>query len=189
MRARTVLAVMLLVLAAASASGQVVYDRQHGRMSATYHGTPLREVLTEIGKKTGIAVYIDPAVDKSVFIETKNRPVDQVLNEIVAPLNCMLVYRGDAVTEIRIYEQTPADAMQRLGSGAQPRPAADTAQRPGTAAPPGPAVNAVQAPPGAQSDRISELREERIRKMQERKAEQDKFRKEMIERRAAQAPQ
>ncbi len=186
MRAGIVLTVILLVLASSSAFGEVTYDRQRGSMSATYHGAPLRDVLIEISRKTGIVVYIDPAVDKSVFIQTKNRPVDEVLNEIIAPLNCMLIYRGDAVTAIRIYEQTPADAMQKLA--VQPRPAADTAPRPGTAAQAGPVVNAVQTPPEAQSDPNERLREARFKKMEQRKAERERLRKEMLERGTVQAP-
>src|SRR5512143_3658110 len=99
MRTKTLLIIIaLLVLSASSSLAQSVYDRQSGLLSARYQGVPLRQVLSEIGRKTGITFHIDPTVDKVVYIDEKRRPVDEVLNEIIAPLNCMLLYKGDEVT-------------------------------------------------------------------------------------------
>ncbi len=175
---RTTLLVLILSLAAASPlSAQVVYDKTSGRLSATYHGAPLRDVLAEISRKTGIAVYIDPAVDKVVFIEKKRRPVDEVLQDIVTPLNSMFIYRGDVVTAVKIYEQTPADAMQRIGAGTAPKPAAEPVQR--TSPPAAPPEVRRGDRPGA----IDAARDERMKKTEERRAERRRMR------RAAQPPE
>ncbi len=183
MKRTTLMALILSAATASSVSAQVSYDKTSGRMSATYQGAPLRDVLAEVSRRTGIAVYIDPAVDKVVFIEKKRRPVDEVLKEIVTPLNSMFIYRGDAVTAVKIYEQTPADAMQRIGAGTTPKPAAEPVQR---TAPP---VATPEVRRGNQTDPIAAMREERIRKTEERRAERKRMRREMIDRRAVQPPE
>ena len=56
-----------------------------------------------------------------------------MLNEIIKPLNNMLIFKGNIVEAVRIYQQVPADAMEKLGPGASqqpPQPPAATPQPP-----------------------------------------------------------
>lgn len=109
-----VLTACALLLPGAGADAQVFFSRETGLLSATFDGTPLREVLAEVSRKTGIAITIDPAVDKKVFIEMRRRPVDEVLMEIVSPLNSMFIYKGDAVREVKIYANSPSDSSEKI---------------------------------------------------------------------------
>ena len=168
MRVKIVLAALLLIaVAASSASAQVTYDRKNGRLTAVYQGAPLRDVLSEISSATGIVVYVDPGVDKVVFIDSHKRPVDEVLNDIITPLNCMLQYRGNTVTAVRIYEQMPSDATQRIGAGVPPKPSASVANsgRAEQGRPPA-AVERV-APQSGHMDRTQALQEE-LKELNER---------------------
>ena len=179
-------AILLLLGAVLSASAQVAYDRKARLLSVTYDGAPLREVLAEISRKTGIAVYIDPTVEKSVFIDRVRGPVDEVLNEIVKPLNNMLIYKGDDVTAVRIYDQSPSDAMQKIEPGDQPMSAPPSVAVPSAST--GSAASSAEHRelPGADQERQErrrESRQERRKKFEERRAEQERLRREVLEKR------
>ena len=73
MSIRKVLLILALVLAAAPASAQVVYDRKARLLPVTYNGAPIREVLGAVSRKTGIIVYIDPAVQKTCLSNGRRR--------------------------------------------------------------------------------------------------------------------
>ena len=181
----TVLVGLLMAAAAQSAAAQVSYDRKSGRLSATFAGAPLRDVLTEVSARTGVIIYIDPAVDKVVFIERKDLRVDEMLDEIIAPLNRMFIYKGDAVTAVRIYEQSPADAMQKLAAG---RAATEPAPSPGKHGAPAGGTAHAQAPgtrgvAEAVADREAAKQEERAKRLEEQKAEREEQRKRQQEHR------
>lgn len=120
---RSILMLLALTLFAVPVSGQVSYDRKRQLLSVSYEGVPLRDVLSEVSRKTGITVYIDPAVQKNVFISRRNAPLDEVLNEIIKPLNNMFIYKGSEIQAVRIYQQSPSEAMQKIEPG-KPAPAA-----------------------------------------------------------------
>ena len=174
---RSILAAILLLLGAVlPVSAQVAYDRKARLLSATYDGVPLRDVLAEISRRTGITVYIDPTVEKNVYIERTKAPVDEVLNEIVKPLNNMLIYKGNEVVAVRIYDQSPADAMQKIDPRGVPTSAPSSVTAPSAPA----AVR--QEPPAASQERQEwrqKIRNEHPEKFEERKAERERLRKSM----------
>ncbi len=183
---KNILVTIVLALSAVPASGQVSYDRKTQLLSVTFDGAPLREVLGEISRKTGITVYIDPSVDKNVFIDRKRSPVDEVLNEIIKPLNSLVIYRGDAVVAVRIYEQSPADAMQKIEPGVRPASAPPSAAAQSAPGGGGQPPSARQAPDEAgreRPERLRSIREERLKELEERKAERDRRRQELKEKR------
>jgi hypothetical protein len=92
----------------------------------------------------------------------------------------MLIYKGDEVVAVRIYDQSPADAMQKIDPRGQPTSAPSSVTVPSAPA-------AVQQEPPAASQGRQEwrqnVRNEHKEKFEERKAERERLRKSMTRKR------
>lgn len=74
----------------------------------------MKELLSEVSAKTGIEVYISPAVDKKVFAEIESEPVEDAIKRMIKPLNNAFVYLGESIEAVKIFEKSEAEATLKI---------------------------------------------------------------------------
>lgn len=114
---RVSLIMLLLVFIPVTVFSQVTYHSKNRTLSVRSEGRLLSEVLSEISAKTGMDVYIDPAVDRKVFVDIKNQPLEEALKGIIKPLNNVFVYSGKSVKAVKIFKRSEAEATAKISPG------------------------------------------------------------------------
>ncbi|MDA0901965.1 MAG: hypothetical protein O3B09_00955 [Proteobacteria bacterium] len=64
---------------------------------AVTEDVPLKDVLIELGRVTGIDVDVDPAISGGIIINAKNRPLEEIINRIIDRGNLRYSYKNDVL--------------------------------------------------------------------------------------------
>lgn len=105
---------ILLVLIPVNVFPQVMYDSSKKLISVKSEGKLLSELFSEICAKAKMNVYINPSLDRKVFVDIKNQPIENAIKQIIKPLNSAFVYQGKSVKSVWIFEQSKAEATFRI---------------------------------------------------------------------------
>jgi hypothetical protein len=108
---------ILLIFMPVNVFSQATYDAESKLLSVKSEGRPLKELLSEVSAKTGIEVYISPAVDKKVFAEIESQPVEDAIKRMIKPLNNAFVYLGESIEAVKIFEKSEAEATLKITPG------------------------------------------------------------------------
>ncbi len=105
---------IFLIFIPVNVLSQVTYDPEKKLLSVKSEKIPLSELLSEVSAKTGIDVYISPAVDKKVFADIESQPVENAIRRMIKPLNNAFVYQGESIEAVKIFEKSEAEATLRI---------------------------------------------------------------------------
>jgi len=105
---------ILLILIPASAFSQIAYDSKQKLISVKSEGGLLSILLSEVSAKTGIDIYFNPSMDKKVFVNIKNQPVDEAIKKIIKPLNNAFVYQGKLIKTVKIFQKSESEATTKI---------------------------------------------------------------------------
>lgn len=108
---------ILLIIMPVNVFSQTTYDAESKLLSVKSEGSPLNELLSEVSAKTGIEVYISPAVDKKVFAEIESEPVEVAIKRMIKPLNNAFIYEGESIKAVKIFEKSESEATLQIAPG------------------------------------------------------------------------
>ena len=119
-----------LVLAAASdppaksppRSNPPLVEFQNGRMSVKATSVPLKELLSEMEKKSGIAVELKDikAAERPFSIDLKSVLPVRAFQEVLRDLNYAFLYSGNRLSQVLILPPGVEIAQRQTEKGAQP---------------------------------------------------------------------
>lgn len=108
---------ILLICIPASVFSETTYDAKNKLLSVKAEGRPLKKLLSEVSAKTGIDVYVSPAIDKKVFAEIVSEPVEVAIKRMIKPLNNAIIYEGESIKAVKIFEKSEAEATLQIAPG------------------------------------------------------------------------
>jgi hypothetical protein len=84
------------------------------RLSVRARAVPLLDILDEIGRVSGVRVYVEPAVELQMVAELtstalENVTVEEGLRRVLQNKNFMLGYSASGLTQVRIYREGRRD--------------------------------------------------------------------------------
>ncbi len=112
----------LWVLIPAIALSQVIYDPNTALVSISPNGRLLSEILTDIAVETGLDIYINPDVDKQVYVDIHQQSLEVSLKKLIRPLNNVMIFQGKKLTAIKIFRDSDAESTLRLTAAPSNRP-------------------------------------------------------------------
>ncbi len=174
---------ILVVFIPATVMAQVTYDAGNRRLSVSSEGSTLREILLDVSQKTGIDVYMKPALDKEIFIEFKDQPLETAIKRIIRPLNHAFVYHGDFIRTIKIFERSESEATVKVVPGNQTLKSSSTLPADVSAGRSTPAIKELKAR-GMEIRRQNAISQGKLEKFEEKEADREKRRLEREARRA-----
>ena len=109
--------VILQIFIPVSVFSETTYDAKNKLLSVKAEGSHLKELLSEVSAKTGIDVYVSPAIDKKVFADIKDEPVEIAIKRMIKPLNNAIIYEGESIKVVKIFEKSEAEATLQIAPG------------------------------------------------------------------------
>lgn len=102
------------------------------KLSVNVSGSPLFEVLTEIGAETGMEVKVDPEVNKNVTVAFENVSMDRGIARLIHPLDFVIKWKriteeerqSDVITSVEIFKKGEREKARQVLSPSQPAAAA-----------------------------------------------------------------
>lgn len=93
---------------------------QNGRLSVKAEGVPLKELLQEIEKKSGISVELkdESAAEKKSTVDIRNQPPMRAFREVLDGLNFAFYYSGGRIERVLILPQG-AETPKKFAGGAK----------------------------------------------------------------------
>ena len=96
-----------------------------GRLSVAARDVPLHRVLSEIGRRSGAAIYVEATVEPeltaaSTSLVFEARPLEEGLRLLLRERHFVLVYSADGLAEIRVYGDGTGE-FRRLAGGTETR--------------------------------------------------------------------
>ena len=174
---------ILVVFIPATVLAQVTYDARNRRLSVSSEGSTLREILLDVSQKAGIDVYINPVLNKEIFVDFKDQPLETAIKRIIRPLNHAFVYHGDSIRTIKIFERSESEATAKVLPGNQTlksssQPSANVGAGSNT-----PTLDELKAS-GMEIRRQNAISQGKLEKFEEKEADREKRRLEREQRRA-----
>jgi hypothetical protein len=108
--------VILFILIPAHAFAQTTYYPGKKHLSVKSEGRLLSEILTEVSAKTGIDFYINPDVDKKIFINIESQPLEKAIKRMIKPLNNAIIFQGDTIVAVKIFVNSYAESTLKIVS-------------------------------------------------------------------------
>lgn len=155
----TLLLLLLLACAPARAyeAPRVAVTLQDARLSVNARAVPLKEILIEISRLSGIQFFLEAALDaqaarEEITVTLKALPIEEGLRHLLRQKNFVLVYSPAGLTEARVYLEGKGE-FRKLAVGTK-RP------------PPNPRIAKQTSRPSegavAESDQIARFRSEAL---------------------------
>lgn len=106
----------LLILIPVDVFCQATYDPKMKLLSIKPEGRLLSEILSEVSAKTGIDIYINPALDKKVFVNIESQPIEKAIKRMIKPLNInnAIIFQGNSIIAVKIFEKSGAEATIKI---------------------------------------------------------------------------
>lgn len=105
---------ILFILVPLNVFSQVTYDAKNKLITVKSEGRPLGDILSEISTKVSVNFYISPAANKKVFVDIENQPLDTAIKMMIKPLNSAIIFEGDSIVEVKIFENSVAESSLRI---------------------------------------------------------------------------
>jgi len=106
----------VLILLPIITAAQVVYHPDAGTISIQPEGRLLSAILSDISIETGVDIYINPDIDKPIFVKIERQPLETALKRLIRPLNNVLLFEGDTLTAIKIFKESNSESTIKLSS-------------------------------------------------------------------------
>ncbi|MBY0273755.1 type II secretion system protein M, partial [Candidatus Binatia bacterium] len=121
----------LLLATPAGAQDEAPKLVSHGAQgySLDANGTPVAQVLTEVGQQAGFTVEAPDTFNSQITVNMQDVPLDQLLRRVLRDENYIIVYRGgvqrtsvsgDKIDKIFLLTQAPAAGGPRPPGNASP---------------------------------------------------------------------
>ncbi|MEC4676307.1 MAG: hypothetical protein VST72_05225 [Nitrospirota bacterium] len=174
---------ILVVFIPATALSQVTYDARNSRLSVSSEGSTLRELLLDVSQKADIDVYMNPDLNKKIFVDFKDQPLETAIKRIIRPLNHAFVYQGDSIRIIKIFERSESEATAKVLPGNQALKSSSQPSSSTGAGSNGPTLAELKAR-GLEMRRQNAISQGKLEKFDEKEADREKRRLEREKRRA-----
>jgi hypothetical protein len=141
------LAVWSPALAEDSAVPHVSATARDGRVTLSAQNASLREVITELGRASGIEIYLESSVaaDESTTIAFEGAAPDDGLRRLLRAMNFIFIYSEGSLSQVRIYTEGRGE-FRRLPTDTKGSPKATEMRNPRRSA--GPLSPSSAARPG-----------------------------------------
>src|SRR5262245_35132818 len=122
---------------------------REGRVTVSAQDAPLREVLTDFSRASGVQIYLEASVaaDEPTTIAFDSVPTEEGLRRLLRAKNFLLVYAAGGLAEVRIYTDGRGEFQKLATDKAASRAAARNRSPLG---PESGAGNVAKAPPERQ---------------------------------------
>ncbi|MBF0438030.1 MAG: hypothetical protein HQL93_02805 [Magnetococcales bacterium] len=109
--------------AVTSGSGEVAYNK--GKLSVSFHSTPIRKALEQVAAKAGIQFLMDPEIKATVSIQFKDLPLETALRRLLNHQSHAVVHSPAKdgsfyVSQVKVFKKGSLtySSFERIGADA-----------------------------------------------------------------------